>query len=138
MYYYVVISTKLLSFLKNKIKKIKNIQQKMPDSSAATCSYRGNIDTEILSGNWLLAALDCNNCINSIILSLAVIIKWLYNMLKGIMVQWFNVLNCETINALTTPEVNLSARILYSSVGEGRFLVFYYCHILLLYKRFFF
>lgn len=47
----------------------------MPDSSAATCSYRGNIDTEILSGNWLLAALDCNNCINSIILSLAVIIK---------------------------------------------------------------
>lgn len=59
-------------------------------------------------------------------------------MLKGIMVQWFNVLNCETINALTTPEVNLSARILYSSVGEGRFLVFYYCHILLLHKRFFF
>lgn len=75
MYYYVVISTKLLSFLKNKIEKIKNIQQKMPDSLAATCSYRGNIDTEILSGNWLLAALDCNNCINSIILSLAVIIK---------------------------------------------------------------
>lgn len=35
MYYYVVISTKLLSFLKNKIKKIKNIQQKMPDSLAA-------------------------------------------------------------------------------------------------------
>lgn len=42
MYYYVVISTKLLSFLKNKIKKIKNIQQKMPDSLAATC-----IDTAV-------------------------------------------------------------------------------------------
>lgn len=68
----VVISTISISLLKNqiKIKKAKK-PKKNPDPLAA------NINIEII------AALDCNNCINSIKLSLAVILVTIYIHVKG-------------------------------------------------------